>query len=164
MTSGTLWRPLPRREYKPRKPATTSRMMAAVRSKNNKAELLLRSKLWRLGYRYRLYHRMLLGHPDLTFSRLHTVVFVDGDFWHGRGILENGVGAFRLTLRTTRREWWVRKIDGNIRRDASVTQALKAGGWCVVRVWESDVLHDLRGTVRRVSSILQRQAKSISTR
>jgi DNA mismatch endonuclease (patch repair protein) len=164
MTSVSLWRPSPRRVYKPRKRTTTSRMMAAVRSKNNTGERLLRLKLWSLGYRYRLYRRILFGNPDLTLLRLHTVVFVDGDFWHGRGILDNGVDAFRQTLRTSRREWWVRKINDTIRRDIQVTETLRAEGWCVIRVWESDVLRDLDGTVRRVRAVLQRQARAIAKR
>src|SRR5882672_2270965 len=134
------WRPPPTRPYKARPRGTTSAMMAAVRSRDNRAEVSLRRILWRMGRRYRLYSRGVPGRPDLTFSRFGVVVFVDGDFWHGRGIVEDGLAAFRRTLRTKRRDWWVTKIGGNVERDRYVTRMLRKMGWRVIRLWEADVL------------------------
>jgi len=157
--AGRLWRPAPSRPYKARAKATTSAMMAAVRSRDNKAEVSLRRILWRKGYRYRLYDHRLPGKPDLTFSRFCIVVFVDGDFWHGRGIVEDGLTAFRRTLRTKRQDWWVAKIKGNVDRDRHVTRTLRVMGWRVIRFWETDVLRDPSRAARTVDTVLRSRAR-----
>jgi DNA mismatch endonuclease (patch repair protein) len=114
--------------------------MSAVRATNNRAEVLLRRHLWRLGLRYRLYNRKLVGRPDLVLARWRTVLFVDGDFWHGRILREKGIGGLRASLRTSRREWWIEKIRRNLARDDFVSTELSSQGWKVIRVWETDVL------------------------
>jgi DNA mismatch endonuclease (patch repair protein) len=136
------WRPPPSRPYRSRSRDATSAIMAAVRSRDSKAEVALRRILWRMGHRYRLHDRKLCGTPDLVFVRARVVVFVDGDYWHGRGILADGLAAFRRTLRTERRDWWVTKISGNVERDRKVTAALESLGWMVLRLWESEILKD----------------------
>jgi DNA mismatch endonuclease, patch repair protein len=153
--SRKMWREPPRRPYMPRSADKTSVMMSKVKSKGGKAETLLRKALWRLGYRYRLHTKAILGKPDLTLARYRTVVFVDGDFWHGRGIVDNGERAFGLTLRTKRRRWWVNKIKGNVQRDKSVTRTLTQGGWHVIRVWESHVLKDPKGAATEIHEALR---------
>ena len=57
--------------------------MSAVRSKNTKPELLVRKFLFSRGFRYRLNHPRLPGHPDLVLRKYRTVIFVNGCFWHG---------------------------------------------------------------------------------
>src|SRR5438093_13632969 len=100
--------------HRPRPPEATSKLMSAVRATGNRAEVLFRKRLWSLGFRYRLYDRSTIGRPDLILSRWRAAVFVDGDFWHGRVFLEKGLAALRRSLRTSRREWWVKKILRNV--------------------------------------------------
>lgn len=152
-----LWRSPPKRPYRPRDKAVTSAMMTAVRARDNEAEMRLRRELWRRGFRYRLYSSRLKGRPDLTFPRFRMVVFIDGDFWHGRGLIENGLKAFERTLRTRRRKWWVQKIARNIQRDREVTAKLADMGWRVVRLWESDVLRNLRRAADKVQTVSRRR-------
>jgi DNA mismatch endonuclease, patch repair protein len=133
-------------------------MMAAVRSRNSKAEILLRSALWRAGYRFRLHALDLVGKPDIIFPSRQVAVFVDGDFWHGRGILQDGEPAFRQTMRGARTEWWMVKLNRTIERDRQVTEALSVLGWRVIRVWESVVLNDPAGAARRVAKVLDKGA------
>lgn len=89
---------------------------------------------------------------------VRVVVFVDGDFWHGRNIktlkpkLRQGHNA----------EYWVRKIEGNAARDQDRNRELSAAGWLVLRVWESDVYADLDGVVCRVESALGQHAATRS--
>jgi DNA mismatch endonuclease (patch repair protein) len=125
-------------------------MMAAVRNRDNKAEVLLRKQLWNTGLRYRLHTKNLVGRPDMVFASARLVVFVDGDFWHARGLVEDGEKAFRSTLRTARQDWWVAKLRRNAERDAEVNALLESEGWRVLRFWESEVHRDLR----RVASIV----------
>jgi DNA mismatch endonuclease (patch repair protein) len=150
-----LWRPAPTRPYHPRSKAVTSAMMAAVRGRGNRAELLLRRELWKRGLRYRLYDTHLEGRPDLTFRRARLVVFVDGDFWHGRGLIQDGPRAFAGTLRTRRRKWWLQKLSRNAERDRQVTSVLRSQGWRVLRLWESDVLRQLQRAADRVEAAVR---------
>lgn len=131
-----------KRPYKQRDPVLTSAIMAAVRGKNNRAEMMLRRTLWGMGFRYRLYTRHLRGKPDIVFSSARVAVFVDGDYWHGRVLREQGEVGLRNLFRGPSRDWWRDKLRRTVTRDRAVTQALIDGGWAVVRVWESDVLND----------------------
>jgi DNA mismatch endonuclease (patch repair protein) len=135
-------------------------MMSAVKARGNKAEAALRRELWRRGYRYRLYHAKLIGRPDIVFVSARVAVFVDGDFWHGRGMIDNGEEAFRATMRTARQDWWVAKLKRNIARDTEVNQTLEESGWRVVRLWESDVKADVHRAADHVSQILRRRVQS----
>lgn len=135
--------------------------MAAVRHKNSKAEMALRTSLFARGLRYRLHRRDLLGKPDLVFPGQKVVVFVDGDYWHGRAIITDGESAFRQTMRTDRAEWWVAKLKRNVARDAEVTQALRTAGWIVLRFWESDVLASLPRITRRIERMVKRRYRSL---
>ena len=137
------WREAPARPYKPRDPEVTAKTMSAVKSRDSRAEMTLRRALWRRGLRYRLHARDLPGKPDIVFRSAKIAIFVDGDFWHGKGLLEDGERAFRSALRTARQDWWVEKIAANVARDKLTTERLKEKGWLVVRVWESDVTSDV---------------------
>lgn len=110
-------------------PAVRSRMMAGIRGKNTKPELLLRSELHRLGFRFRLHRRDLPGRPDLIFPKRGAAIFVHGCFWHG-----HDCHLFRLPK--SRTEFWREKIAGNIARDRRQIEALKEAGWRVGIVWE----------------------------
>src|SRR5437879_10694401 len=141
--------------HRPRARGAISNVMSAVRATGNRAEVLCRRRLWRLGFRYRLYARSLVGRPDLVLRKWMAVLFVDGDFWHGRVFLEKGLPALRRSLRTSRREWWVQKILRNVARDREVSTALKRAGWTVIRVWERDVLKRVDQVATRVKRRLR---------
>jgi DNA mismatch endonuclease (patch repair protein) len=116
-------------------------MMAAVRNKNSKAELALRRALHARGLRFRLHAKDLPGRPDIVLPRHRLAVFVDGDLWHGNAWRLRGLDRLE-DLFPTHTDWWVAKIRRTMERDSQVTVALTAGGWTVVRLWESDVLAD----------------------
>jgi len=110
--------------------------MRAVRTRDTKAEVLLRQEIWKRGYRFLKNVKGLPGRPDVLFRRAQVAVFVDGDFWHGRDWLV-------LRERITRnRDFWVAKIERTIERDRENRDALIDLGYRVVRVWERDVLRD----------------------
>jgi DNA mismatch endonuclease, patch repair protein len=142
----------------PRDAAVTSRMMAAVRNKDSKAELCLRRALHAAGFRYRLHAGDVPGRPDIVIRSRHLAVFVDGDMWHGNPEEVRRRGRKNLAdLFPSRSEWWVAKIERNIARDREVTERLRREGWTVVRLWEHDVLADPDGAARIV---LQATGKS----
>jgi DNA mismatch endonuclease, patch repair protein len=150
------WRPTPKRPYKRRDAAVTSRMMSAVRSRENKAEVALRKALWRRGYRYRIQVRTLVGRPDLTLPKHRAVIFIDSDYWHGRALIDGGEAGLREVIRGPRFAWWKAKLSRNIERDREVTAALCRDGWRVIRVWESDIVRD----IHRVASLIERRLRS----
>jgi G:T-mismatch repair DNA endonuclease (very short patch repair protein) len=81
-------------------------------------------------------------------------VFVDGDFWHGRLLVEGGARALEASLRTERRSWWVSKLTANVARDRRADSALVAMGWRVIRLWERDVLARTSAAADVVCAIL----------
>ena len=109
--------------------ATRSRMMAGIKGKNTKPELIIRHGLHRLGHRFRLHDKRLPGKPDLVFPKYKAVIQVQGCFWHG-----HDCHLFRWS--STRRDFWKKKITGNRERDASNLVALSELGWRILTVWE----------------------------
>ena len=87
------------------------RNMAAIHGKNTKPEILVRKFLFSRGFRYRLNHPRLPGHPDLVLRKYRTVIFVNGCFWHGH---EN-CKYFRLPK--TNIDFWQKKIERNKERE-----------------------------------------------
>ena len=119
--------------------------MSAIRSKNTKPEMIVRKWLWQRGFRYRLNHKRLPGHPDLVLRKYRTCIFVNGCFWHGHGarIIDNG----KLTIDNsecckipnTNREFWVAKIRRNQQRDREEQSRLAEMGWHCITVWECEL-------------------------
>src|ERR1700747_3217921 len=92
-----------------RDPVITSRMMAAVRNKNTKAELALRRALHRRGLRYRLHPSDVFGRPDIVIRSRGLAVFVDGDMWHGNAWRVRGLSSLE-DLFPNNTEFWTKKI------------------------------------------------------
>jgi len=103
--------------------------MQAIRGKDTRPELTIRSGLHALGYRFRLHRRSLPGTPDLVFPGRRTVIFVHGCFWH-----RHHCHLFKWP--GTRREFWRKKIMTNARNDAGHLEALRRDGWRVLVIWE----------------------------
>lgn len=147
------------RPHRPRDPQATSRLMASVRHGDTEAEVALRRALWRLGLRYRLHDRRLPGTPDIVLRGARVAVFVDGDYWHGRILLEQGLDALRAAFRTPNRDFWIAKIVRNVERDRRQTAALECLGWRVIRVWSRDVLRSADQEAARIRRALASRAK-----
>lgn len=110
--------------------ATRSRMMAGIGSKDTSPELAVRRFLYAAGLRYRLHVRGLPGRPDIVFSRLKTVVFVHGCFWHRHSHCK-----YAYTPKSNK-VFWNKKFSANIKRDFLVRKMLAKAGWRVFVVWE----------------------------
>ena len=95
------------------------RNMVAIRGKGTKPEILVRKFLFSRGFRYRLNHPRLPGHPDLVLRKYRTVIFVNGCFWHGH---EN-CKYFRLPK--TNIDFWQKKIERNKERDKKTIFSLR---------------------------------------
>ena len=114
--------------------------MAAIRSKNTKPEMIVRRGLWKRGFRYRLNHKRLPGHPDLVLRKYRTCVFVNGCFWHGHLVESNTMESSACCkIPKTSREFWVAKIRRNKERDKEEQRKLAAMGWHCITVWECEL-------------------------
>ena len=130
-----------------REQARRSANMAAIRSKDTKPEMIVRRGLWKRGFRYRLNHKRLPGHPDLVLRKYRTCIFVNGCFWHGHNVampqIENGElridNSLCCKIPKTNREFWVTKIRRNKERDKEEQKKLAAMGWHCITVWECEL-------------------------
>ena len=112
----------------------------------------MRRALWRRGLRYRVCDDELPGKPDVVFPRYATVVFVDGDYWHGNQWRSRGFKTLRDAFAgISNGDYWVRKIDRNMKRDRKVTRQLRRDGWKVIRVWESRINRDVENTADQIA-------------
>ena len=129
-----------------REQARRSANMAAIHSKNTKPEMIVRRGLWKRGFRYRLNHKRLPGHPDLVLRKYRTCIFVNGCFWHGHGV-SLSIDHEPLTIESsecckipkTNREFWVAKIRRNKERDKEEQRTLASMGWHCITVWECEL-------------------------
>ena len=103
--------------------------MAAVRGKNTKPEMRVRSRIHKAGFRYALHKKGLPGCPDLVLPKYNTAVFVHGCFWHGHDCPRGKRPA-------TRKRFWNDKLDKNKLRDRLSVATLEALGWRVFVIWE----------------------------
>lgn len=117
-------------------PAKRSAVMAAVKGKNTKPELLVRKLAHRLGYRFRLHRKDLPGAPDLAFPGRQAVIFVHGCFWHGHDCAR---GARKPKNNA---DYWRDKIARNKARDAANLEKLDALGWRTLTLWECELKRD----------------------
>ena len=134
-------------------PQQRHKTMAAIRSKDTKPEMIVRRGLWKRGFRYRLNHKRLPGHPDLVLRKYRTCIFVNGCFWHGHLVamppnessefsvesLESVESSTCCKIPKTNREFWVAKIRRNKERDKEEQRRLAEMGWHCITVWECEL-------------------------
>lgn len=124
--------------------------MSQVRSKGSKIELLLDEAFRQAKLRPKK-HLAVVGRPDFAFPRLRVAVFCDSHFWHG----------FRWRQKQKEikrnREFWIAKIESNIRRDRLVTRSLRRSGWLVLRFWEHEIQRSAVNCVEKVTIALNKQ-------
>ncbi|MDQ3330746.1 MAG: very short patch repair endonuclease [Planctomycetota bacterium] len=116
--------------------------MRAVKGKDTCLELTVAAAMTAQRWRYERNVGELPGKPDFVFRRQRTVVFIDGDFWHG----------WRFPRwRDKLPPYWQQKIERNRRRDRSNFQKLRRTGWRVIRVWGHEMDRDLDAVVARIA-------------
>jgi DNA mismatch endonuclease, patch repair protein len=130
-------------------PELRARIMRAVKSFDTAPEIVVRSAVHRLGYRFRLRRTHLPGKPDLVFPKLRKAIFVHGCFWHGHHC------ARGARVPKTNREYWTAKVTRNRRRDRAALAALRGSGWGAAVLWECQ-LKDRAKLRRRLRDFLER--------
>ena len=102
--------------------------MSRIRGKNTGIEVKVRGLLQSNGIQFRQ-HPKIYGSPDFLVGK-KTLVFCDGDFWHGYRYEER---------RGSLKQFWRDKIEGNMRRDGKVSRRLRREGYSVIRLWGHDI-------------------------
>ncbi len=129
------------------KRARRSEIMRNIKPKNSSCEILVRSIVHRLGWRFRLHVRELPGTPDLVLPRLKKVILVNGCFWHSH------TGCKRSGLPRSNVAFWRRKLARNKERDREDHRALRRLGWSVLAVWQCELRNPDR-VARRLTRFL----------
>lgn len=114
-----------------------SKNMSHIRSTNSKPEEIVRKYLFAHGFRYRKNVKTLPGCPDIVLSKYHTVIFVNGCFWHKHD-------CPRFVWPSSNLDYWKPKILRNVERDQINTEKLRSLGWRVITIWECELKKSLR--------------------
>ncbi len=104
--------------------------MSRIRYKNTRPEMIVRSEVHRMGFRYKLHNSALPGKPDLVLTRHKKIIFVHGCFWHMHTC------KYGIVKPRTNAEFWEKKRLGNVKRDRKNIRELKKSGWQVLIIWE----------------------------
>lgn len=104
--------------------------MSRIGSRDTKPEMIVRSIVHQMGFRFRLHRRDLPGKPDIVMSSRHKIIFVHGCFWHSHHC------RYGRVTPATNSEFWKSKRGGNKVRDRRNLRRLREDGWQVLVVWE----------------------------
>ena len=129
----------------------TSKRMSKVKLKRGDAETLLAKRLWAKGFRYILNNKKLPGSPDISILKYRIAVFVDGEFWHG---YEWDKRKLRLKRN---REYWIEKIEENMKRDIRVDKELLALGWLPIHFWTKEIKRNPDLCIKSIEEIVFEQ-------
>jgi DNA mismatch endonuclease, patch repair protein len=110
-----------------------SQIMASISGKETKPEILVRSFLFKQGFRFRKNVKRLPGKPDIVLTKYQKIIFLHGCFWHGHKKCKASA------LPETRIEFWTKKIKANIDRDKRTINELKKLGWKVIIIWQCEI-------------------------
>jgi len=132
-------------------PEKRSWIMSRVKCRDTSPEIKLRKALWSRGLRYRLHDEGLPGKPDIVFSKVKVVVFVDGAFWHGKKLSYDRLNKMS--------PYWQEKISRNVARDEKVTKLLEAEGYMVLRYLDRDVQKDTASISEKIENAVRERSK-----
>ena len=107
--------------------------MSRINGKDTKPELIVRSHLHKMGFRFRLHRKDLPGKPDIVLPKYRTVIFVHGCFWHRHKNCKYSYNP------KSREKFWQDKFQGNVDRDKCNRKELSCCDWKVVVFWECQV-------------------------
>lgn len=113
-------------------------IMSHVKGKDTKPEILVRSIVHKLGYRFQTHKSDLPGKPDIVLVRHQKVIFVHGCFWHGHK------RCVRSSRPQSNKSFWAKKLDKNIARDKRTRRELDKNGWKALIIWTCETKNILK--------------------
>ena len=126
-----------------------SLVMSKIRSKDTKPEIILRSSLHQLGYRFRIHKKELPGKPDIVLPKYKIVIFVHGCFWHYHKDCPEG------RIPDTNSKFWKEKLLKNIERDKKHQDMCKELGWNVLIIWECELEKRLEEVLTKIKTTIK---------
>ena len=126
-----------------------SEIMSHIKSKDTSTELLVRRKLFSMGYRYRVNFKALPGKPDIVFTKKKIAIFIHGCYWHG-----HDCGSRYAHTSQSNKTYWGPKIERTRQRDQEHIRALENDGWTVVVMWECELKLEFDQTMKRLLDII----------
>lgn len=127
-------------------PEQRSYCMSRIKGKDTGLEVRVRSALHKRGLRFRKHVKGLPGKPDIVFTKLKVVVFIDGDFWHGYRF-----PSWKLRVS----DFWIKKISGNRARDQKNQKKLRSMGWRVIRLWQHELEKNFDSSINKITSTVE---------
>lgn len=121
--------------------------MSRIRSKNTKPEKIVRKILTQFGLKYRLHNTKLSGKPDIVISKIKTIFFINGCFWHQHR------GCKRQAVPKANIEYWGAKLKRNVEKQKEDIKLLRKDGWKVHIIWECETKDENR-LVKKLKKIL----------
>lgn len=131
-----------------------SEVMGKIKGKNTKPELILRSQLFRHGFRFRIHQKNLPGKTDIVLAKYKTTIFVHGCFWHYHKDCKEG------RIPATNSKFWQEKLLKNVEKDERHIIALKEMEWKVIVVWECEIEKHLEQTLEKLIYEITLQSNS----
>lgn len=124
--------------------------MSHIKSKDTSIEVSLRRALWKKGYRYRKNYSALPGKPDIVLIKYRIAIFCDGELFHGK----NWEVLKPRLLKGNNPDFWVKKIERNMKRDDENDKRLLFLGWTVIHFWGNDILKNTDQCVKVVEEAI----------
>jgi len=118
--------------------------MSLIKNKDTGIEVIFRKALWKAGFRYRKNYKKLPGKPDIALTKQKIAIFCDGEFWRGKNWDE-----YKKKIKSNR-NYWIPKIDKNIKRDFEIDRDLKFMGWEVLHFWGTDIEKNMTSCIEQV--------------
>jgi DNA mismatch endonuclease, patch repair protein len=131
-------------------PIQRSINMSKVKSKNTGPELYVFNELKKNKITFKK-HYDTYGKPDIAIPNKKIVVFINGEFWHGRRYAKE---------KQKYPEFWVNKIYQNMKRDRKNYLLLKNAGWKVIKIWDKDIKKHPSNEINKVLRALGLADKS----
>ena len=118
-----------------------------IRSKSTKPEKIVRIVLTDLGWKYRLHNARLPGKPDIVISKIKTIIFINGCFWHQHK------GCRKQAMPKANIEYWKFKLKRNVDKQKEDIKKLKSDGWKVYIIWECQTKNE-KTLIKKMQKIL----------
>ena len=115
-------------------------------SKNTKPEKIIRSLLFKNGYRFKIHAKKLPGKPDIVLPKYKAIVNIHGCYWHYHGCTSSNVPK-------TQTQYWIERLEHNKKRDFQNKNKLINLGWKVIDVWECTLK---RNNIEKTFNTLER--------
>lgn len=131
-------------------PKRRSEIMSHIRSKDTSIELMVRRRLFSLGYRYRVNYKALPGKPDIVFTKKKVAIFIHGCYWHGHDCRSRYAHTSK-----SNQAYWGPKIQRTKQRDQEHIAQIEGLGWTVVVLWECQLKREFDASICSLLKILR---------